>query len=223
MSRIIFFVLILFSLMPSRVEAEGVYVDVYGDMLLSGNSNVSTVDYTVQPTPASMSGKVSLGHSYGLGIRAGGWFNQYSQLGYAFDFSYVQIRSKQNRNILDVDGYIPSFMLMFRPLSENTDFFLQPYLGAGIAIPFFWITDLDISPGTTGVASNTFDIARPSFDARAGVCLSLENDMELFMEYRYFESSIKNEQGSILCQNCPPTRITNASLNTHHVLAGIRF
>lgn len=221
----------LLSIAPSLVSAEG-FVDFYGGFALGHNTDARFAQ--VSPTTATVTKRLGFKASNTFGIRGGVWFGDaLPWLGLAADLSFFQRKA----DAADIDLVPLSFLLMLRyPLFTSEQVpkgQLQPYVGIGPSF-FYSHTSIDFGPSFGSVNHGSFfgDIG---LDARAGLSWQIHKSFGLFWEYRFTYVALDYDQkvcpaqagfglGAFSCQG--PTRTvqtTELTLNTHHLLVGIRF
>jgi opacity protein-like surface antigen len=193
----------------ARVTAQ--HRDCSGDALLrslcsSWTKATTTVDFETAGT---------------FGLRAGYWFERAPWLGLAGDVSFFEAEGQDARfKVVPV-----SLLLMLRlPLLTTEDIpkgRLQPYFGVG---PSFFHQDasVDFRPQVDKkVSISSWGIG---VDTRVGLAWQVHRHVALFTEYRFTHLPVSaNDETDLFGLHAAATKRLDATLNTHHLLAGISF
>lgn len=137
-----------------------------------------------------------------LGGRVGRWFESSPMIGLALDVSYF----RPNANGVDLEVIPISALLMLRGNAKGA---VQPYLGAG---PGLFITRASADLGEGVRFSDT--VADLGLDARAGIAWKATPKVGVFTEYRFTHVKTEFSDQGINAETI---------LNTHYLLAGLRF
>lgn len=229
-------VLLAVTTAPALSRAEG-FFDVYGGGAFGQPTQVNHQFYgdpTVFPRPAPISTTKDLGFSptWTVGGRAGYWLNPLPWLGLALDISYFELNSSQ----AEIDLIPTSFLIMLRyPLWTDDSFpkgRLQPYLGIGPSV-YYSHASIDFEPPSHNVNQDSGDVG---FDLRLGTLWKVSRVLGMFAEYRFSHVTLDYEKKAcvprgfsfacILPNKNPPLvtiSTTESTVNTHHILVGIRF
>ena len=219
---VIFSMLCFLAIGSAEALAEG-FIDIYGGW---ANTRDADVDVSISSSGLgfvnmeSHKEKVDFASSYGLGARAGYWFEKLPYVGIAGDLSYFKAENKT----ADIYVVPVSLLLMLRwPLLKNEDFpkgRLQPYVGIGPGF-FFSVTKVDFRPTLPKTFSGTsFDVG---LDLRAGIAWQFQKHLALLGEYRYTDFSIDLEQTDILYGFAGTKETMKTELATNHFLIGISY
>lgn len=231
----------MLTLVPDIASAEG-FVDLYGGLALGHSADAAHQNFgdpsSFPPVPlGSTTKKLSFDSSGTIGVRGGYWFEGLPGLGLAADLSYFQRKAPG----ADIDLVPLSLLVMLRyPMLTSEQFpkgQLQPYVGIGPGL-FYSHTSVDFGPPFGSVNHGSF-FGDVGFDGRAGVAWELHKRFAIFLEYRFAHVNLDYEKKAcvprslaealalvcVFAKNPPEVTIstTETSLNTHHILMGIRF
>jgi hypothetical protein len=230
----------MFSLVPVIASAEG-FVDLYGGFALGHSADAANQNFGdpfsfPSVPPGRTTKQLSFDSSGTFGVRGGYWLEPLPWLGLAADLSYFQRKAPS----ADIDLVPLSLLVMLRyPMLTSEQFpkgRLQPYVGVGPGL-FYSHTSIDFGPPFGSV--NHGSIEDVGFDGRAGVAWELHKRFAMFLEYRFTHVNLGYEKKvcrprsfaealSLVCvfaENPPEVTVstTETTLNTHHILIGIRF
>ena len=215
--RLVALLLSLWMAAPSLAAAEW-FGDLYLGAAWTRSHNASTTvpagepepngeyEYAPPPpTPTSETERADFKSGLALGGRVGYWFQSASALGLALDVSYFQ----PDANGVDLTVVPISALVMVRLNPKGK---IQPYAGVG---PGLFIshasTDIDTGEGAVHFSDTARDLG---VDARAGIAWQVAPKWGVFTEYRFTHFKVDFSDLGIN---------TETILNTHYVLAGIRF
>jgi len=121
-----------------------------------------------------------------------------------------------------VDGGIDSYALMLNVYRDfNTNGRIRPYIGGGLGFAF---VDSDFQygglPAIVDGSDSTF-----AYQAMAGVSAALRNNVDFFVEYRFFaaDSPQLNRFGGPPINGAPQDIVLDSEYFTHGIQAGIRI
>ena len=149
------------------------------------------------------------------GIRGGYWFERVPWVGLAGDLSYFEAKGNDARFQI-----IPfSLLVMFRLPLLTTDEIpkgrLQPYVGLGPSF-IYQKAMVDVRPEVEKKVG--IDSVEVGLDVRAGLTWQFHRRVGVFAEYRFTHVSISaDDEGDFSVR----TERVDATLNTHHFLAGV--
>jgi len=231
----------MLTLVPGIASAEG-FADLYGGFALGHSADAAHQNFgdpsSFPPVPlGSTTKQVSFDGSGTVGVRGGYWLEPLPWLGLAADLSYFQRKAPS----ADIDLVPLSFLVMLRyPMLTSEQFpkgRLQPYVGIGPGL-FYSHTSIEFGPPFGSVNHGSFfdDVG---FDGRAGAAWQLHNRFAMFLEYRFTHVNLGYEKKAcvprslaealalvcVFAENPPEVTVstTETTLNTHHILMGIRF
>jgi opacity protein-like surface antigen len=205
---------------PSLAAAEW-FGDLYLGAAWTRSHNASTTVPAAEPVPEDQDGyeyapppppgptseteRADFKSGLAVGGRVGYWFQNASALGLALDVSYFQ----PDANGVDITVVPISALVMVRLNPKGK---VQPYAGVG---PGLFIshasTDIDTGEGAVHFSDTQRDIG---LDARAGVAWQVAPKWGVFTEYRFTHFKVDFSDLGVSSETI---------LNTHYVLAGIRF
>ena len=214
---------------PSRASGEP-FLDVYGGVAETQSASVTAQHrdcsgdallFSLCSSWTKGTTKVDFETAGTFGMRAGYWFERVPWLGLAGDVSFFEAEGRDVRfKIVPV-----SLLLMLRlPLLATEEIpkgRLQPYFGAGPSL-FYQDASVDFRPQVDKkVSLSSWGVG---LDTRIGLAWQVHRRVALFTEYRftYLPISMDNESDSFGL-HAAATRHVDATLNTHHLLAGISF
>lgn len=213
-------------------SAEG-FFDLYGGLSLSEKTNAAAQDFfpftTPQPPSVNVTKQLDFDASGTFGVRGGYWVNPIPWVGGAVDLSFFQRKTEGAR----IDLVPLSFLLMLRyPVLMSDEYpkgRLQPYIGVGPSL-FYSHASMDFDPPLGHVTHGNF-FSDVGLDVRAGASWRASPHIALFVEYRFTHVTLDYKEevclGLIGCLADNPVKVTEhtieGTLDTHHVLMGIRF
>ncbi len=214
---------LLFCLTQSEDAAAEWFADAY-----LGGSHTSASNNRFQIAGTTVRDLEDSDVSTPGGVRLGYWFERYSWVGLALDFSvfdpnFDDTATSPGPTFEDVTlGVRPlSALIMVRlPLRKSPEFpmgRLQPYIGVGPGL--FWTTLSEPAGSTVLPPAVLEDMSLDlGIDLRAGVTALIRSWVGIFLEYRYtqFKSTLDSETGSGLVKYEP-------TLRTNYALFGVTF
>jgi opacity protein-like surface antigen len=208
--------LALWMALPSLASAEW-FRDLYLGAAWTRSHNASTTvpeapvpedgyEYIPEPpTPTSETERADFKSGLALGARVGYWFEKAPALGLALDVSYFQ----PDANGVDLTVVPVSALVMVRLNPKRK---IQPYAGVG---PGLFISHASVDIDTGAGAVHFSDTQRDlGVDARAGIAWQVAPKWGVFTEYRFTHFKVEFSDLGINAETI---------LNTHYVLAGVRF
>lgn len=241
-----FAVFVIFSLasiaVPSPSKAES-FFDLYGGGVFGQSTQIDHQffgDPTVFPRPAPMSVTKHSGFSasWTVGGRVGYWFEPLPWLGAAMDISYFE----QKGSDTEIDLIPMSFLVMLRyPMMTSESFpkgRLQPYIGVGPSV-YYSHTSINFDPPLQNVNHGSL-FGDVGLDLRIGTLWRISTTLGMFTEYRFTHVTLDYERTacvprslaealSLVCvfanDNRPEVTVstTQTTLDSHHILVGVRF
>jgi Outer membrane protein beta-barrel domain len=210
------------ALMPHLASAE-VYLDLYGGVALSGKTDAGHERSTAVPLDGTAK-TLRFDSSGTVGVRGGVWLDPYPWFGVAADLSFFQRKA----DAAHIDLVPLSTLVMLRyPLSKSDQFpkgRLHPYIGAGPSVVYSHAS-INFGPPFGTIHHGSF--FGHGVDVRGGLHWQVHKYFGLFTEYRFTQVTVTYDE-----QICPSVSVcigptadsrTEFTLNTHHVLMGIRF
>jgi hypothetical protein len=212
-------------------SAEG-FFDLYGGLSFSEKTSAVAQDFFPSTSPqrpsANLTKQLDFGTTGTFGVRGGYWIAPLPWVGMAVDLSFFQRKAEGAR----IDLVPLSFLVMLRyPILTSDEFpkgRLQPYVGIGPSF-FYSHASMDFdSPLGHVTHGNLFsDIG---LDVRAGASWQASSHIAVFVEYRFTHVNLDYKEEQCLglsCLGSNPVTVTEhtieTTLDTHHILMGIRF
>jgi len=226
---------------PSSSRAEG-FFDLYGGGVFGRSAQIDHQffgDPTMFPRPAPMSATKSLNFSssWSAGGRIGYWFEPLPWLGAAIDISYFE----QKGSDAEIDLIPMSLLVMLRyPMMTSESFpkgRLQPYVGVGPSL-YYSHTSVDFAPPFQNVNHGSL-FGDVGLDLRVGTLWQISKMLGIFLEYRFTHVTLDYKKKAcvprtfaealglvcVFAENPPEVIVstTQTTLDTHHMLVGVRF